>query len=257
MSSTVSGVMILHGFTASLDTVRELFEPLRTLGIRVATPVLRGHGAQSYEQLRGVGWKEWLADAERELKITAGTSGRVVVVGHSMGALLALHLAAGFPDLVDSLILATPPLRLFSWFAPGRPLEFLALPVSRLVDTWPMETPLVDSRTALKPANYERAPTDSIISFFDLVKKTSQVLGRVTVPVLVIHCRKETIVLPESADVVMHGILTPPENKQLIWLEHSGHQVFCDCESDVAVRAVVGHVSNRLACSSVSGVFQP
>jgi len=33
-------------------------------------------------------------------------------------------------------------------------------------------------------------------------------------------------------------------------LERSGHQVFCDCERELAVGAIVGYVSGRLALQS-------
>jgi carboxylesterase len=246
----LTGVIILHGFTANLDSVRELFGPLGRLDIKLVTPLLRGHGALSPDQLRGVTWRDWLDDAARALKSTAGADGKAVVIGHSMGALLALHLAAHYPGLVDSVILATPPLKLVSLLAPGRPLNFLAPLVSMLVDRWEMGTRFADPDNAVIPDQYEWAPTMAIMSLFDLVQATPPILDRVNVPVLILHGRNESIVLPESADMVMRGISTRPEDKAVVWLEKTDHQIFCDCEREAAVSASVGFIVSRIVASA-------
>lgn len=248
----LSGVIILHGFTANLDSVRELFGPLGRMEIKLLTPLLRGHGAPSPDQLRGVSWQDWLEDAERALKSAAGMDGKVVVIGHSMGALLALHLAAMYPELVDSVILATPPLKLASLLAPGRPLNFLAPLISMLVDKWEMVTRFADPDNALIPDQYEWAPTMAIMSLFELVRATLPILYRVNVPVLILHGRNESIVLPESADIVMSGISTRPEEKSVVWLEKTDHQIFCDCEREAAVQAAVGFIASRVVISEMA-----
>ncbi|NTW52256.1 MAG: alpha/beta fold hydrolase [Chlorobiaceae bacterium] len=248
----LSGVMILHGFTANLESVRELFGPFGRFNLKLEAPLLRGHGASSPDQLRGVTWKDWLEDAERAIKKVAGEEGKVVVVGHSMGALLALQLAARHPELVDSLILATPPMKLATLFAPGRPLHFIAPIVSRLVDRWEMKSRFADPEKAVMPKQYEWAPTRTIMSMFDLLAETRPIMGRINAPTLILHGRNESIVLPESADMVFHAISTSPEKKSIVWFEKTDHQIFCDCERKEAVGAAVDFVARRVAASEAS-----
>ncbi|MFO7742587.1 MAG: hypothetical protein R6X31_09775 [Anaerolineae bacterium] len=50
------GVLILHGFTSSLDCVRGVESAVKALGVPTRMPTLRGHGAESPEALRGVTW---------------------------------------------------------------------------------------------------------------------------------------------------------------------------------------------------------
>lgn len=246
------GVMILHGFTANLESISTLFQPLGGTGLKLVTPLLRGHGDESPDSLRGIRWNDWLDDAERALADAAGTEGKLVVVGHSMGALLALQLAARHPELVDSLVLATPPLRLTSLFAPGRPLNLLAPLVSMLFDRWDFEPRFAEPENAIIPVQYAWAPTGTILSMFELVESTAGILGRVRVPALILQGRKESIVLPESAGLVLDGIATLPADKSVFWLEKSDHQVFCDCEREVAVGAVADFVARRLAAACLS-----
>jgi carboxylesterase len=242
----LTGVMILHGFTANLDSVRALFGPLAGMGLNLVTPLLRGHGQHSPDALRGVTWQDWLTDAEQAMTSSAGVDGKLIVLGHSMGALLALHLAARHPELVDSVILATPAIRLASLLAPGRPLHFLAPFISAVIDRWDVQACFADPACAIKPAQYCWAPTATIMSLFDLVQATIPVLSRVSAPTLIIHGRNESIVLPESVDIIMHDISTPSDEKSVVWLEKSEHQIFCDCERDIAVSAVREFIAGRI-----------
>ena len=132
MSRKPYGVLIVHGFTSSLDCVGGLEPPIQALGLPTRVPVLRGHCAESPAAMRGVTWHEWAADAEAALEDLLTEAERAIVFGHSMGGLVALTLAADRPDVVDSLIVAAAAIQLTSPFAPGRPLHFLAPLVIRL-----------------------------------------------------------------------------------------------------------------------------
>jgi len=241
------GVLIIHGFTATLDSVNALIKPLAELGIPVSIPLLAGHGAATPEALRGVTWGAWLADAEGALQKLSREAERVIVIGHSMGALIALNLAVKYPGAVDSLALATPALKLASLLAPGRPLHFAARPVSLLVRKWNLKTEFAGPRIQGCTPHYAWAPTDAIVSFFELIKNTVKVLGNVNVPVLILHNRRESTVLPESASSLYKSIATASSDKSIVWLERSEHQVFCDCEREKAVRTIIDFVSSRIS----------
>lgn len=246
----LSGVLILHGFTANLESVRPLFEPLESLDLELSAPMLRGHGGSSPEQLRGVGWHEWLADAEGALDALAGNGGKVVVIGHSMGALLALQLAGRHAAQVDSVVLATTPLRLTSVLGPHRPLHVLAPLVSHLFDRWQLTPKFADPSNALIPDQYDWAPTRSILSMFELLGETERIMGRVSAPALILHGRNDSIVLPESAGLVFRALATPPEKKSIVWFDKTDHQLFCDCERQRAIETVVSFVAARQRAAS-------
>jgi len=58
MAKQPLGVLIVHGFTSSLDCVCGLEPPIQALGLPTRMPVLRGHSAESTEALRGVTWHD-------------------------------------------------------------------------------------------------------------------------------------------------------------------------------------------------------
>ncbi|MEI7695860.1 MAG: alpha/beta fold hydrolase [Chlorobium sp.] len=241
------GVLILHGFTGTLESVNALYDPLKALGIPVFMPLLAGHGAASPEALRGVQWDEWFLDAERAMQKLLCCAERIIVIGHSMGALLSLNLAAKYQGCIDSLVLAAPAIKLTSLFAPGRPLHLVAPLVSTFYKNWTLQSHSSDGVGAYAPSHYPWVPTNAILSFFDLIKQTLPLLDRVSVPLLILQCRKESTVLPESATILLNRIATEPSAKSVLWFEHSEHQIFCDGERTKAVQAVINYVSGRIS----------
>ncbi|MEI8186700.1 MAG: alpha/beta fold hydrolase [Chlorobiaceae bacterium] len=245
------GVLVIHGFTATLDSIRALYLPLRELGIPVVMPQLAGHGASSPEALRGVTWEAWMSDAEQAFQKLSCEAERVIVIGHSMGALIALNLAVRYQVQVDSLVLVAPAIKLASLLAPGRPLHFAAPLVSKIIKKWDLKNDIFEAGNAGCTPHYAWVPTDAIVSFFELIKKSIAQLGKVNVPVFVLHNRRESTVLPESATILCDGIATDAAEKSIMWLERSEHQTFCDCEREKAVSAIIDYVSGRIARKSV------
>ncbi len=240
------GVLVIHGFTATLDSVKLLSLSLLELGIPLSVPLLTGHGASSPEALRGVKWERWMADAEEALHKLSLEADQIIVIGHSMGALLSLNLAVMYREKIDCLVLATPAIKLVSVFAPGRPLHFAAPLLGKIIRNWELKSDASEAACATCIPHYSWVPTDAIISLFDLIKKSTKLLDRITVPVLIIHSRKELTVRPESAIMLYDGIATSPSEKSLIWLEHSGHQLFCDCEREKAVQTIIDYLLCRI-----------
>jgi pimeloyl-ACP methyl ester carboxylesterase len=98
---TGAPVLLLHGIQSGPSTFWRVGADLETLGFRVTAPTLPGMaGAPATPE----GTLASLADAVVPAE-------RSVVVGHSLGALVALELAERRPDLVAALVLEDPPAR--------------------------------------------------------------------------------------------------------------------------------------------------
>jgi len=93
--------------------MRPLQTPLEALGVEVSLPLLRGaRGPFAASPARGVTWVDWLANGVGALAGLGTRVDRVILVGPSMGALVALHLAADHGDCghqLDSLPKALGP----------------------------------------------------------------------------------------------------------------------------------------------------
>ncbi|MGC9521231.1 MAG: alpha/beta hydrolase [Anaerolineae bacterium] len=247
MTKEPLGVLIIHGFTSSLDCVRGIREGLAPLDVPATMPVLRGHGADSPEALRGVQWEDWVADAEAALQDLLTEAEKVVVVGHSMGGLVTIWLAADHrdEDVLDSIVLAAPAVLVSSPFAPGRPLAFLAPLVARLLDKYDMPPKYADPSLARYDTNYLWAPMEAIQQFLAFAQAARRRLPEVNVPTRILQSRSDSTVVPKSAEVVYQAIATPPTEKEIIWFERTEHEMFRDCEREAAIQAVVDFVEER------------
>ncbi len=247
MKKDAFGVLVIHGFTATLDSVDPLIGPLEGLQLHVSVPVLKGHGESSPEKLRGVTWRDWMQDAETAFRDLSGKVDRVFVVGHSMGALIALNLAAKYQgDQLDSVVLAAPAFRLVSMLGPGRPLHFLAPMLQTFVKSWDLSIAYNDRDAKTRSVHYLWAPTDAIMSFFDLISFTESRLHDIRCPMLILHTRNDQTVTQDSTDIVFEGVATQPSDKDVVWLERSEHQMFCDCEKKQAIDRIIEYIRSRI-----------
>lgn len=100
-------VVFLHGAGMDHTVWRHQSRWLMGRGRRVVAPDLPGHGSDAHDPLASVEEAaRWVADAAIE-------QNPATVFGHSMGALVAIELAASRPELVDSVVLvgASPRMR--------------------------------------------------------------------------------------------------------------------------------------------------
>ncbi len=240
------GVLIIHGFTASLDCVSGIDKAINNLGIPTAMPVLRGHGADSPEALRGVAWNDWVDDARAAFNDLSKEADKIIVFGHSMGGLVALTLAAGHAGAVDSVIVAAAAIQLTSPLAPGKPLHFLAPLFARLFRKWKFSPNYADPELAKYDTNYTWAPMDAIVSFLEFSEAARRILPDIHVPALIMQSREDTTVSPESAEIIYNGISTPAKNKHIAWFEKTDHEMFRDCERELAVETIAEYVKERV-----------
>jgi pimeloyl-ACP methyl ester carboxylesterase len=99
-------VILIHGLTGDLS-IWFLCEAMGVLGrsFRVTVYDLRGHG---YSDVPRDGYTS--ADQAADLMAIMDTLDidRAMVVGHSFGAVIAMHAAALYPDRIDSVVLSDP-----------------------------------------------------------------------------------------------------------------------------------------------------
>ena len=245
MTKQPLGVLVLHGFTSSLDCVSRVEAAIRALGLPTRMPVLRGHGAASPEALRQVTWPDWVADGQAALDDLLTEVDRAILFGHSMGGLVALMLAAENSGRIDSIVAAAAAVQLQNPLAPGRPFSFLIPVVRRLLKSWPMPPKYVDPAAAVTDTCYRYAPIPAVMSFLAFSGATRRRLPEVRAPILILQSHKDTTVAPESAEIVYREVSTPAGQKRIVWFEVTEHEMFRDCERDATARTVAEYVRER------------
>jgi carboxylesterase len=217
------GVLLLHGFTSHLNTVNGLVPYLERAGIRYEMPILRGHGTQ-YQDLRGVTARDWYVDAERALISLWNHVDRIVVVGLSMGGLVALELGMRHPDKIAGVVGVAPALKF------ADPLTALTPLLASVVRYWPSPESFNDRSLKASCKNYPRFATDAFASLYAYAQDIARRLPELHVPIRILQSKKDQIVAPEAANIIYETVSSI--HREIIWYHTSGHEMMQDCEAE-------------------------
>jgi carboxylesterase len=223
------GAVLIHGFTGAPREVRPLGEALAQAGVACAGVRLAHHGARIEDMFRSV-WRDWHFSALDGYHLLREHCATIFAVGLSMGGALALLLAAELP-LAGVVTLSTPSrprLEALDWRARYARWFSLFIP---FVDKGP-----ADEHADPQHVHYPRYPVRAIGELRALLVESSACLPRVRAPALIIHSRRDASVTPANAEYIHQHLGS--RDKQLLWLERSGH-IVTEGPERAAVQAAV------------------
>lgn len=225
------GAVIVHGFTSNNAAVAPLQRVAHGLGMETETPLLRGHGGH-YRDLRGCCWDDWIADLATARARLRQRTDRVVLMGFSMGGLLALASAAEQPGDVAAIVALAPALRI------AHPLAPIAWVARGWLPFVPMGKAVAYSDPALarNDDSYSRLAIDAFCSFQRATRTVERVLPRINAPLLVAHSRNDRVIKPQAAQVAFERVQSV--DKELVWVERSGHALLEDCDAPMVLQHV-------------------
>lgn len=214
------GIFLSHGYTATAAEVRLLAEKLREKGYTIAAPLLPGHGTHPND-LNRVRWQDWAAAGQETLDRLFETCEQVIVGGESMGAVLALHLAAKNPQ-VKAVLLYAPAIALTASKFDRFKLRLIAPFISQTErqkldcpDTW---------------QGYPTLPLKGVIQLLQFQAATLPLLPQIHQPVQIFQGRLDQTVAVEAGDIILNGVSS--KVKEHDWMEKSHHTILLDVELD-------------------------
>lgn len=225
------GCLLLHGFTGTPFEMRELGEFLAEKGYSVLAPRLFAHATRVQDMVRAR-WKDWVASAEDGYHLLRGICSRVIVMGLSMGGALSLYLSSYLP-ISGVVAMSTPhviPNRLANRFRPLLPTLSLFWRYHRKGSSdWR------DLEAEALHIDYDRYPVRGGPEVDDLLSAMRTGLTQLHMPVLLIFSKGDLTVTAEHAHAIHQAI--PAQDKQLLWVQNSGHVVCRDAERQVIFEA--------------------
>lgn len=227
--------------------MRPLVEPIQSLGLPTRLPALRGCEDGSPDALLKVTWQDWLEDGRLALRDLLGEVDKAIIVGHSMGGMIALSLAAEYPQDVDSVITAGTPGRMCSPFGPGNLLYPLFRLLWRFIPTYNKgQLAYADPDAEQLDDSMRVVPMVAIKQLFDFIRQQDRYLPGVSVPLLILQSRADSSCAPDSANFLFDRTSTPKADKRIVWFEKSEHGMFLDIEREQVVAEVVQFVKARI-----------
>ena len=204
-------VVYLHGFSTSRQEISPVCEKVaQAMGANLYFTRFKGHGHLSPEPMSDVALDDWMKDTAEALSIGGRIGRRVMLVGSSHGALLALWAAHHFPDSpIGALVLLAPN------FAPADSRSRL------LLKPWARQIiPAFMGQRMSEPQNSSHAyfwhlryPIEALFPLMAQVDYMErQDLSTITQPVLTLYTREDRIV-QSQAIVQRFAELTNPRNR--------------------------------------------
>lgn len=185
-----TGVLFIHGFTGGTYEVQPFVSYVKKhTDWSVEVPTLPGHGVTL--NLRHVSARNWLMEAELAMRKLRKRVDRVIVVGFSMGGLIAMYLALRYP--VDKLILLSAAAKYIS------PLVLLEDAKIILMETI---TKKATSNRFYHLYNYKltHTPIQATFEFLKIVKMVKPYYDLITCPVCIVQGEKDGIVPFSTAE---------------------------------------------------------
>jgi len=219
-----TGCLLIHGFTGTPFEMRELGQHLAGQGFSVIGPRLFGHATDPRDLLRAR-WQDWYASVEDAYDLLVGVCDRIVPIGLSMGGVLTL-LAAARLEVAGAVPMSTPILPPDPRMKPLRPLAPLFLPFWHFTAKGPSDWH--DPQAEATHLEYPEHVVRGGMELYDLIAEVRRSLAAIQCPVLIIQSRQDQAVAWNQAETLRD--LLPSKDKQIVWLEDSGHVVTRDAE---------------------------
>jgi carboxylesterase len=255
-----TGALLLHGLGGTPVEMRTVALALARAGVTVSCPQLAGHNG-SVEALQASSWHDWYVSAEIALDDLRRRCDTVVVGGLSMGAVLALMLAARRKADVQGCALYAPTLRLDGWGVPWHARLF-GLVHQKWLANWfdfaerepygikdPRVRALVSA--AIESGDSAKAgmfmvPGGAMLELRRLVNAVRRRAHEVTQPVLLVHPRQD-----DRADLANSFWLQRHLGGRVdaVVLDDSYHVVTMDRQRDIVAERTVA-LAQSLATTS-------
>jgi carboxylesterase len=234
--------LVIHGLTGTPFEMRYLGEQLAARGVRVRGVRLAGH-AGTPEELGAFGYDNWYESVVNGLEELRQYGEPIVLVGLSMGAVLAARLAADQGESIAGLAMLAP--ALFLPTAQSLALRglrgVLGSYAERVYLYYPGASDIHDAAARSIHPTCRLMPLSAPLKLLDLSAVVRPMLPRITQPVLLIHARRDhTCPMRKNLAYAMKHLGSA--EKRAIELDESYHVITVDSEKERVVSEVAQFV---------------
>jgi len=243
------GVLLLHGFGDTPQTLRYLADHLHAQGWGVRAPLLPGHG-RTLQEFAASRADQWVDLAREELVALRARYETVAIVGLSMGGAIATILTGDARD-VRALVLLAPYLSMPTRLRRAAgiyPILGVLFPFLRGGGDRSIRDPIEAARNLA----YGFATPRLVFELRRIVDRARTAAPAVSAPTLVVQSRQDNRIPPDAAERAF-GLFRVPD-RRLLWTEGNGHIITVDYGRQVVFAAVADwletHVRGSLDVSS-------
>ena len=219
--------LLIHGFTGAPKEMRWMGEYLSQQGFPCLGIRLAGHATRPEDMIRSR-YTDWMASVEDGYHILRDVTDRVYLMGLSMGGVLSLLMSTHL-DVAGVVAMSTPyrlPYDYPAWAMriASRFLRYQPKSKDDSGSSW------FDKAAYAEHFSYPQNPVRSGAELQLLITEMRRALPNVDVPVLLIHSKNDTYVLPENVEHIYTDLGTSDKTK--LYVTEAGHVVTRDTARD-------------------------
>lgn len=252
-----TGVLLVHGLTGTPTEMKQFGKVIARQGFTVACPEIAGH-CSSIEALTKTKWLDWYQSIEMAFDALKEECEHVFIAGLSMGALIALMVAAKRKKQVAGVILLSTTFFYDGWnvskFKQKVLLPIVLYSPLKYFLQWEETAPygIKDERTralvhailenrdsqAADKIGYFKTPATVILESVRLIKATKKTLKEVISPTLIVHSTEDDMASLKNAHYTQANIAA--ETVETFFVDDTYHVLTLDKrKEDVAKRAAL------------------
>ncbi|MBV8773895.1 MAG: alpha/beta fold hydrolase [Deltaproteobacteria bacterium] len=223
--------LLIHGLTGTPYEMRLLGERLGAAGVRVHGIRLAGHGCGPEElgQVTHANWYESVVEGFERLRAYDEPN---VVIGLSMGAVLAARLAIDQREAVAAVVMLSPAFFLPFWTrAALRALKPAINIANRIYIHQQKDSDIHDGAARRVHPATRLMPLQAALNLVELSGQVRANLPELVQPTLVLHSRRDhTCPFAKNTDFLMTHLGSA--DKRLVALDESFHVITVDSERE-------------------------
>lgn len=219
------GCLLIHGFGDTATLMEPMGKFLGSQGISTKGITLPGHST-SLEDFAAVSNQKLLAMVEMEYDELKKSCKSVLLVGFSMGGLLALQLAT--MREIEGIITICAPMFPRGGYVGERAIRIGA----KIGAVFNANIPklgfssLADKTLSEYQVGHNSYPSRSLLRLVELMESTRNVIRRVNAPILIVQSRHDDVIWKKSGKHVFNSVGS--KKKKLVQLENSRHKAPID-----------------------------
>lgn len=218
-------IIFIHGILESPKQFESFAKVAKDMGCSYSAVLLDGHG-RSGKDFANSDMNKWINSVDEELLKYKKQYENIILVGHSMGALLSILAIDKYKDKIKGIMLISAPLKVFVRTNIMVSSVKIALGVVKEEDILTMH--------ASRAFSVQRCSILTYLSWiprykdlFSLIISTRKKLENIQIPTLIIHTKKDELVSSRSLKIFKDKL---KNNYEIINLEKSGHFYYDEIE---------------------------
>lgn len=225
-SSMKIKLLLIHGFGGGVYEVKPLADHLNSIGFETVCPLLKGHSA-TRKEMQAATCDNWIESAEQELlALKKNSNDAIILVGFSMGSLIAFNLACRHE--VKAIVIINAPI--YYWNVSQMFLNIVEDLRNKRSDYL--------KRYFVETGNF---PLNALIQFLKLLFKTKPLLQRIICPVLMIQAEDDDTVKKKSVDYIYQHLSS--EKKVIKLFSKGGHGILQSSAAEQVISCIEAYIN--------------